>query len=210
MNHLLLLLFWIVYYAVHSILASTSVKGFFKKKSGKYFRYYRLSYSIFATITLAFLLYFQYSFYSPILIKSTLIKYFSILFLALPGMVVMFISIKKYFLLLSGIRSVFYATPAAELKVNGIHHFVRHPLYSGTILFVCGLFFVFPTLSNLISVLSLIFYVLIGIIFEEKKLVKEFGADYLHYMEKVPKLIPSFQNQRKKEGAKNNRSIFEK
>lgn len=196
MNYFLLILFWIIYYAVHSILASTTVKDFFRKKLGKYFRYYRLAYSFFATITLIFLLFFQYSFYSPELIKSVFLKYFSALFLVLPGLVIMFISIKKYFMLLSGVRSLFVATPPSELKINGIHRFVRHPLYLGTILFVCGLFFLFPTISNLIAVVLLIGYVLIGITFEEKKLIREFGKNYEEYISKVPMLIPHFNQEK--------------
>ena len=197
MNHLLLIFFWILYYAVHSILASTSVKVFFKKKLQEYFRYYRLSYSIFATITLGWLLYFQYSFESLILIKPFPIKYFATLFLILPGIIIMFISIKKYFMLLSGIRSIFTPVPASELKINGIHRFVRHPLYSGTILFVWGLFFVFPFLNNLIAAVLLTLYVLIGIVFEEKKLKNEFGKNYEEYISKVPVLIPDFRKRKK-------------
>ena len=97
-------------------------------------------------------------------------------------------------MLLSGVRSIFTSVATPELKVNGIHKYVRHPLYSGTILFVCGLFFIFPTLSNLIAATLLILYVLIGIVFEEKKLKREFGNAYVEYMSKVPKLIPSFNN----------------
>jgi protein-S-isoprenylcysteine O-methyltransferase Ste14 len=190
MNHFLLILLWIVYYTIHSILASSSVKDFFQKKLKNTFRYYRLGYSIFATVTLILLLYFQYSFESPLLIRSVWIKYFAILFLILPGLMIMFISIKKYFMLLSGVRSIFTPVPASELKVNGIHRFVRHPLYSGTILFVWGLFFVFPFLNNIIAAVLLTLYVLLGISFEEKKLIKEFGKEYERYIQKVPMLIP--------------------
>ncbi len=194
MNHLLLILFWVLYYAIHSILASTSVKVFFEKKLKQNFRYYRLSYSIFATITLVLLLYFQYSFRSAILMKSVIIKYVAMVLLVLPGLIIMFISIKKYFMLLSGVRSIFTPLPASELKVNGIHRFVRHPLYSGTILFVWGLFFVFPFLNNFIAVVLLTAYVLIGISFEENKLIKEFGEKYEAYILNVPALFPRFRN----------------
>lgn len=105
----------------------------------------------------------------------------------------MFISIKKYFLLLSGIRSVYQAVPPVELKVKGIHRLVRHPLYSGTILFVWGLFFIYPMLNNLIAVLLLTAYVLIGINFEEKKLIQEFGEEYEKYISEVPMLIPNIR-----------------
>ena len=185
---------WIVYYVLHSALAATSVKEYFKTKLGKHFRYYRLGYSTFALLGLIALLAYQYSFPSPLLIHSVAIKYISAIILVLPGLVIMLISIKKYFMLLSGVRSIFTSVATPELKVNGIHKYVRHPLYSGTILFVCGLFFIFPTLSNLIAAALLILYVLIGIVFEEKKLKREFGNAYVEYMSKVPKLIPSFNN----------------
>lgn len=185
---------WIVYYTLHSILAATTVKEYFKKKSGMYSRYYRLGYSIFALLALIALLIYQYSFPSPLLINSATIKYISVVILVLPGLVIMLISIKKYFMLLSGVRSIFTPVATPELKVNGIHKYIRHPLYSGTILFVCGLFFIFPTLSNLIAATLLIIYTLTGISFEEKKLKREFGKAYLEYMSKVPKLIPFFKN----------------
>jgi len=105
----------------------------------------------------------------------------------------MYISIRKYFMLLSGIRSVYQAVPPAELKVEGIHRYVRHPLYSGTILFVWGLFVLFPLLNNLIAVILLTAYVWIGIYFEEKKLIIEFGKKYEDYIATVPKLIPDFK-----------------
>ncbi|MDE3185421.1 MAG: isoprenylcysteine carboxylmethyltransferase family protein [Bacteroidota bacterium] len=196
-SHWILIGLWIVYYSLHSVFASTSAKVFFKKYLGKHFRYYRLCFTLFATITLVGLLYFQYSFYSPVLIKSLIIKYLSFIFLIIPGSIIMMISLKKYFMLLSGIRSIFTSVSTPELKIDGIHRFVRHPLYSGTMVFVAGLFFILPTLSNLIDVLLLIFYILVGIIFEEKKLKKEFGPGYLEYMSKVPKLIPSFRKQEK-------------
>ncbi|MGN6530621.1 MAG: methyltransferase family protein [Ginsengibacter sp.] len=186
----MLILLWIIYYTLHSILAAASVKYFFERRMKKYFRYYRLAYTIFAFVGLVGLLYFQYSFESPLLIKSAGIKYIAIVFLVFPGIVIMFISIKKYFMLLSGVRSIFTPVPASELKVDGIHRFVRHPLYSGTILFVWGLFFVFPFLNNLIAATLLTLYVLIGISFEEKKLVKEFGEKYEAYILNVPMLIP--------------------
>lgn len=102
----------------------------------------------------------------------------------------MMVSVLKYFKLLSGIRSIFLATPPTELKLEGIHKYVRHPLYLGTLLFIWGLFFIFPLLNNLIAAAAITIYVLIGIKFEEKKLLNEFGNVYAEYMKKVPGLIP--------------------
>lgn len=102
-------------------------------------------------------------------------------------------SILKYFKLLSGVRTLYEANPSKELKLDGIHHYVRHPLYLGTLLFIWGLVFVFPMLSNLIAVIIITGYVLIGIRLEEKKLLDEFGSAYRDYISRVPKLIPGFK-----------------
>ena len=97
---------------------------------------------------------------------------------------------------MSGIRSVYEKAPAHELKIGGIHRFMRHPLYTGTNLVVWGFFFLFPYLNNLIAVVLLTLYVVIGIRFEEKKLIAEFGEQYLSYMKKVPSLIPRIKRAR--------------
>lgn len=76
------------------------------------------------------------------------------------------------------------------LEQTGLHKFMRHPLYFGTLLFAWGLFLVFPYVNNLIAVLVMTGYILIGIIFEEKKLMIEFGESYRNYRQKVPMLIP--------------------
>ena len=153
-------------------------------------RYYRLGYTIFFAVLLAFILWFQYSFQSILLWNTSLWIMPAIFFLILPGGMIVFISIKKYFFLLSGIQAVFKKEPVKELKITGIHRFVRHPLYTGTIMEVWGFFLLFPYLNNLIAVVLLTLYVLIGIRFEEKKLIAEFGSKYLDYMKKVPPLIP--------------------
>ena len=106
----------------------------------------------------------------------------------------MIISILKYFKLLSGVRSLYEVEPSTELLRGGIHNHVRHPLYSGTLMFIWGLFFIFPMLNNLIAVIIITGYVLIGIRLEEKKLLIEFGNIYADYMSRVPMLIPGFKS----------------
>ena len=196
-NYIILALSWIVYGVLHSALATTRVKMFFEKNATNFYRYYRFAYSIFAVVTLVPVLLFQYSFKSIVVIHTRTVGYFALVLLVLPGFIVMIISIWKYFKLLSGIRSLFQPRPPAELKLNGIHKYVRHPLYLGTILFTWGLFFLFPLLNNLIAVVIITIYVLVGISFEEKKLLKEFGNVYATYMHRVPALIPDFRNNRK-------------
>jgi len=174
-------------------LAAAKVKLFFEKVSGKFFRYYRLAYTILATATLLLLLYFQYSFSSPSLINSKALRYFSWVFFVFPGLIIMMISILKYFKFLSGVRTLYQAKPSTELQREGIHNYVRHPLYLGTLVFIWGLFLIFPMLNNLIAVVVITGYVLIGTRLEEKKLLIEFGNSYADYISRVPGLFPGFK-----------------
>jgi len=73
---------------------------------------------------------------------------------------------------------------------NGILNYVRHPIYSGTVLLIFGYFLFSPTLLNIITVSCMILYILIGLRIEERKLIKVFGDKYIQYKEEVPELIP--------------------
>lgn len=79
---------------------------------------------------------------------------------------------------------------ASEFRQGGILKYVRHPIYSGTILILVGFWLFKPDTSTLISVGVLLGYLPIGIMLEERKLVKEFGDKYLAYKRNVPMLIP--------------------
>jgi protein-S-isoprenylcysteine O-methyltransferase Ste14 len=193
-----LLALWILYCAVHSILADASVKIWIEKFTGKWFRYYRLGYSLFAFATLAFLLLYQFSINSYLLFNNKLISFTIGIILILPGLYIMTVCIKKYFYELSGIQALENKVQKNTLQQSGLHKFVRHPLYFGTLLFVWGLFMIFPFLSNLIACITIQVYVLIGIMLEEKKLNLEYGKAYKDYVVKVPKLFPSLKNYLKK------------
>ncbi|HYO21666.1 MAG TPA: isoprenylcysteine carboxylmethyltransferase family protein, partial [Flavisolibacter sp.] len=108
----------------------------------------------------------------------------------ITGFGIMLTCIKKYFMSLSGLRSLFQETVYPELIITGIHRYVRHPLYLGTFLFIWGLAVLFPYLSLVIANLVITVYTLIAIRFEEDKLVEEFGEQYRVYKKEVPKIIP--------------------
>ncbi|HMG66270.1 MAG TPA: isoprenylcysteine carboxylmethyltransferase family protein, partial [Chitinophagaceae bacterium] len=72
----------------------------------------------------------------------------------------------------------------------GIHKLVRHPLYSGTFIFIWGLFLVLPNWSILVADIIITVYTLVALRFEEQKLEKDFGEAYRIYKRKVPMLIP--------------------
>jgi len=75
-------------------------------------------------------------------------------------------------------------------REHGILRYVRHPLYLGMILALFGVLVYQPTWANLIFLLAASLYIRIGIYFEERKLIGEFGELYRHYRRRVPMLVP--------------------
>jgi methanethiol S-methyltransferase len=192
-DHLLLGMLWIVYGVLHSVLASIWFKVWAKKRLGTLFRYYRLLYTLFALITLFLLLLFLFQMPSYRLYNHNYFTYFLGGCLLFTGLAIMLVCIKKYFLSLSGIRTLAAEKPASELIITGIHKYIRHPLYLGTFIFIWGLFVMIPTVSLLITNIIITVYTLIGTGYEEKKLEMEFGNSYRQYKKSVPKIIPRFR-----------------
>jgi protein-S-isoprenylcysteine O-methyltransferase Ste14 len=89
----------------------------------------------------------------------------------------------------------------SRLVVSGLYRYVRHPLYTAGLLFIWAL----PRMTTSLLALNigLTLYLYIGSIFEERKLVAEFGAAYRHYQQRVPRLtpLPGRQAQREQHGA---------
>jgi methanethiol S-methyltransferase len=191
-NHIVLFFLWVLYCVLHSVLASTGVKKWVQKNSGKAHRYYRLFYTIFAAVGLVALICFQLSLPSPNLYEPGLPVLIAGAFLLSAGLLIMVVCIHKYFLSLSGLKSLFRETPAHRLMVTGIHRYVRHPLYSGTFLTIWGFWLLFPSWGLLIAGVVITLYTLLAIAWEEEKLVAEFGEPYRQYQRTVPKLIPRF------------------
>ena len=73
-------------------------------------------------------------------------------------------------------------------RTSWLHRRMRHPIYTGLLL----AFFSVPQMSasQLLFALSMAFYVRIGIYFEERALLENFGEEYRAYMGRVPMLIP--------------------
>lgn len=193
LDHIILSVLWILYGLLHSLLAA----GWFKLRMQvllrRHFKYYTFAYSIFAALSLAGILAYQFSMPSVWLWTMPLWTQLLMAAPALTGLLIMGALIKKYFFALSGI-GVFYKNQApVVLELGGWHRFVRHPLYFGTLLFVWSLFFMFPLLSNLIACVIITAYTLVGTVLEERKLVVQFGEAYSDYQKRVPMIIPSWR-----------------
>lgn len=192
-SYLLQIFLWFAYGALHSVLASNRVKQFFEQKSGKGFRYYRLFYNVLALLFLIGILAYQrtlpierlWGFDWRIYLVGNVLKY--------GGLLIVLIAISGYNLKeFSGLQFSPQNANAGSgtLKTDGLLRYVRHPIYTGTLLFIWGLFLSDGSVRTLIMLLCITGYTLIGIYFEERKLVAEFGEAYLKYRRQVPMLFP--------------------
>lgn len=189
-NHIILVALWLLFGVLHSVLAAEWFKRLMQRWLGGGYKYYNFAYSVFAMLTLIGILIFQFNMPSRLLYVTPGYMKLLLWLPVLAGLLIMLVVIKKYFFSLSGI-SVFYKhQPPVALELSGLNRYVRHPLYFGTLLFVWGLFFVFPFLNGLLACIVITLYTLLGAMLEEKKLVKQFGEQYVLYKKQVPMLVP--------------------
>jgi protein-S-isoprenylcysteine O-methyltransferase Ste14 len=191
MSIFILLLVLAIWGVVHSFLASHLAKDLFRLKVGN-MDFYRLAYNIFAAVSFLPILYLMatlpnrlvYEIPSPwnlVMFGGQLLAAFLLLIAFLQTDSLSFV----------GLRQLFEEEKSGSLVTRGLYRVVRHPLYTFSLLFI----WLTPTASqnSLTVYVGSTLYVLIGVYFEERKLLRDFGRDYAEYKRKTPMLIPGLQ-----------------
>ncbi|MGC8855262.1 MAG: methyltransferase family protein [Anaerolineae bacterium] len=190
---LILILTMALWGAVHSFLASLSVKSFFQRYLGSgIMRFYRLVYNGFSVISFLPILWLTVVLPDRPLYQAPLP--WSLLMLTGQGLAAILLLIgvlQTGPLSFAGVRQLIEEEKPPSLVVTGLYRYVRHPLYTAGLLFL----WLTPamTLNLLTLYLAATLYILIGARFEERKLLREFGEAYARYQRSTPMLLPRWK-----------------
>lgn len=185
--HLLLSFQCCLYCVFHSLLATNRIKNFFYTCFKISSSSYRVGYNLLSILWLLALIYYQAGIKSWEIFTANLYSNILAVTLILIGGSIMLLCIYKYFNQLSGLP---VQKIGMQLQTDGLHNWVRHPLYLGTILFLVGLFIMWPLMKNLLVFGIIIIYTLAGVWLEEEKLIIQFGDAYIKYKARVPMILP--------------------
>lgn len=184
---------WMIYFFLHSALASSQVKGWVQQHLPELTPFYRLLYNLIALAGLAALLAWQGKIQGPPLWAPGLLSRIAAGGLALMGGLLAWRAMRHYDLgAFAGLRQTHThdIDPPENLSRQGLNAYVRHPLYTATLIFLAAWLLWSPTVATLVVVVVVLLYLRIGIHFEEKKLIATYGSAYRDYRARVPMLFP--------------------
>jgi methanethiol S-methyltransferase len=183
----------LVYGAMHSFLASLWAKGRARRWFGALAdRTYRLLYNIFAVLS-----------FLPVLALAGLLPDRTLYTISIPWALITSLGqLTAVAVLLMGLlqtdvwsflgfRQLLQPATSnqpARLVLKGLYRWVRHPLYTAGLVFI----WLAPVMTaNLLALnIGLTIYIVVGALFEERKLLREFGQAYVDYRKRTPMLVP--------------------
>jgi methanethiol S-methyltransferase len=194
MKYLFIILMWTGYCSLHSYLISVRFSNWMAHLLKDCYAFYRVFYVLISIALLIPVLHYSNQWASAVIITYdppwSIIRY-----------VLMYASLLLFFkafffdydsLHFFGIRQILNlrSSPANQkngIKKSGLLGIVRHPMYIALIVYLwCQTFRLTDVLVNAL----LTIYVYIGTLLEERKLILEFGDEYIQYQKEVPMLIP--------------------
>lgn len=190
--HLVNALAWLSFGGVHSLLAGDWSKRHLRPILDAS---YRLSYNAFATVHLMLIWWLGHMMFKdetpfgfPVEFQRLLLAVY------VCGWLIMLVGMRGYDLgRLAGIRQILDSlrgvqdTDDEPLRLDGLHRYVRHPLYTAGFLILWGRV---TGEFDLATALWGSLYLLIGTWFEERRLVRLYGTEYVEYRRRVPAFFP--------------------
>jgi len=189
MNGIYMGILWLLYYGLHSAFAMERVKSFFARRFPYMAKWYRHIYIIFAIVNFMLLARLHVVVPSPDMFASTFWTKFFAGILAIQAIICMYLSMRQFGWGRLFSSAALNPTDTPLLK-NGIYATIRHPMYLAILLGVIGLFLYFPSGKNAMFMLTTGFYLVIGSLLEEQKLIRIYGVEYLAYRQNTHMLIP--------------------
>ena len=191
-SFLLIVVFFALWALVHSALAGRRCKTRARSLLGERgFRWYRLSFNLFAALSLAPVLWLSWRLPDlPLYSASGVVRWLMLGVQASCGLVIVMVVRRTGMGRFLGFEQITHGGEprAGALNVGGLYRYVRHPLY----LLGLVVIWVSPVMTRnslaLGAVMSAYFW--LGSIHEEQQLIDEFGDRYRHYRETVPRIIP--------------------
>ena len=187
LDHMIYALLWVLFGAVHSLLASQRAKASLQGLG----RAYRLAYNLFAGLHIVVTVLVGEKLLgaggAPLVPEPWVWLLYA---MAAAGLILLLAATRLYdggrFLGITQLRRP--DLPEDEpLRAEGLHRYIRHPLYSGAILILWGRA---GTEAELATAVWATLYFVIGARFEEGRLIDRYGDAYRAYRDRVPGFIP--------------------
>lgn len=194
---------FIVWAVIHSLTASNTMKEWVKGRLGQRptAGLYRLLYNLLAIITFLPVAYFWLQLpdrllwrvnglWRGLLTAVSLFGAVGALYSLVQTDIWDFAGLKQFFRYVNNepVEPQSGRRLTSTLVVQGLYAYMRHPLYTFSMLFLWAR----PTLTSkdLIFNSALTLYFIIGSIYEERRMIARFGQDYVNYQTQVPRFMP--------------------
>jgi len=188
----LLALSWIVYGAIHSLLASDTVKHVLQRRFADHYRGYRLGYNVLALGLLIPPMWLLASYRGDALWRwhpplSWLADGLALLAVGAFVWTLRYYDTAEFLGTRQWRNRHASGDDQAPMSLSPLHRWVRHPWY------FLGLVIIWTREMNaalLVSACALSVYLVIGAHLEDNKLVARYGEPYRRYRARIPGLLP--------------------